>query len=174
MLLLQTQHDVDAKILKSLELFVYFVAVIYAKHRFKTPVGAEAAANDLQLYKLLLAHEQIPVFKHISDAALSALRRHLGYLSEEWFPFALCFHQLQEHTKQNQASKLFLVYQKFSKIDMFPQKPVFQSISEDTKIENMGGKDQLWFFNFSALQLKTFTSTVFMHEMEQLQKFSKI
>ena len=43
-LLLQTQLNVDAKILKGLELFVYFVAVIYARHWFKAPVGAEAAA----------------------------------------------------------------------------------------------------------------------------------
>ena len=55
----------DAKILKSLELFLYLVAIIYAKHWFKAPVGAEAAASDLQLYKLLLAHERIPVFKDI-------------------------------------------------------------------------------------------------------------
>ena len=95
----------DAKILKVLELFGYFVAVIYAKHWFKVPVGAEAAANDLQLHKLLLAHEGIPVFKDISDAALSALKRHLWYLSEELIPFVLCSHQLQEHTKQNLASK---------------------------------------------------------------------
>ena len=52
----------DAKILKVLELFDYFVAVVYAKHWFIAPAGAEAAANDLQLYKLLLAHGQIPVF----------------------------------------------------------------------------------------------------------------
>ena len=105
MLLLQTQLDVDAKILKGLKLFGYFVAVIYAKHWFKAPVGAETAANNLQWYMLLLAHEQIPVFKNISDAALSALNRHLWYLSEELIPFALCSHQLQEHTKQNPASK---------------------------------------------------------------------
>ena len=55
MLLLQTQLDVVAKILKGLQLFGYFVAVIYAKHWFEAPVGDEAAANDLQLYKLLLA-----------------------------------------------------------------------------------------------------------------------
>ena len=38
---------------------------------FKAPVDAEAAADDLQLYKLLLAHERISVFKDIFDAALS-------------------------------------------------------------------------------------------------------
>ena len=55
----------DAKILKDLEPFGYFVAVIYAKRWFKTPLGAEAAANDLQLYKLLLAYQPILVFKDI-------------------------------------------------------------------------------------------------------------
>ena len=71
-LLLQTQLDVNSKILIGLELLGYFVA----KHWFKAPEGAYAAANDLQLYKLL-ADERIPSFKDISDAALSALKRHL-------------------------------------------------------------------------------------------------
>ena len=75
MLLLQTQLDVDAKILKNLELLGYFVAVIYAKYWFKALVGAEAAGNDLLLYKLLLAYERIPVFKDICYAALSAFKK---------------------------------------------------------------------------------------------------
>ena len=70
MLLLQTQLNEDAKILKGLELYGYFVAFLFAKHWFKTPAGAPAAINDLHLYKLLLAHEQIPVFKDISNASL--------------------------------------------------------------------------------------------------------
>ena len=70
-LLLQTQLDVDAKIFKGSKLFDYFVAVIYAKHWFEAPVETEAAANDLHLYKLLLAH------KDISIAALSALKTSL-------------------------------------------------------------------------------------------------
>ena len=48
MLLLRNQLYVDAKIFTVLELFNYFAAVIYAKHWFKAPVGAETAANDLQ------------------------------------------------------------------------------------------------------------------------------
>ena len=43
-MLLQTQLDEDAKILKGLELFGYFVADIYA--RFEFPIGAEAAAGS--------------------------------------------------------------------------------------------------------------------------------
>ena len=61
MLLLQTQHYVDAKILK--ELFGCFVAAIDAKHWFKAPVGAETAANDLPSYKLLLAHQPYQYLK---------------------------------------------------------------------------------------------------------------
>ena len=46
LLLLQSQLDVDAKILNGLELFGYFVAIIYAKHWFKAFVDAEAAAGS--------------------------------------------------------------------------------------------------------------------------------
>ena len=62
MLLLETQLDGNAKILKGLELFGYFFAAIYANPWFKAHVGAEAVANDLQSYKLL-THEQIPVLR---------------------------------------------------------------------------------------------------------------
>ena len=65
---LQTQLDVDAKILNELEMFGYFVDAIYAKRCFEATVGAQAAANDIQLYKLLKAHEQIQVFKDIPNA----------------------------------------------------------------------------------------------------------
>ena len=46
MLLLHTQLDVDAKILKGLQRLGYFVAVIDTNHWFEAPVGAEAVAND--------------------------------------------------------------------------------------------------------------------------------
>ena len=44
------------------------------------------------------------------------------------------------------ASNLFRVYQKFSKTDMPSQKPVFQSISEDAKIENLVGERSVIIF----------------------------
>ena len=100
----------------------------------------------------------------ISDAALSALKRHLWYLSEELIPFALCSHQLQKHTKQNLASKLFCVHQIFSKTDTSSQKPVFQSISEDTKIENWVRERSVNIFQL--FNWKRSISTVIMHEME--------
>ena len=53
----------------------------------------KVAANDLQLYKLLLAHEQIPVFKGISDAALSALRRHRWIFERRACPIFSVFSQ---------------------------------------------------------------------------------
>ena len=82
----------------------------------------------------------------ISDVALSAFKRYLWYLSEEPIPFTLCSHPLQKHTKQNMASKLFRVYQKFSKTDMSPQKVVLQSISEDAKFENLVGERSVIIF----------------------------
>ena len=97
MLLLLTQLYVDAKILKGLELFGYFVAVIYVKHWLKAPVVAKAATSNLQLYKLLLAHERIPMFKDVSVAALSALKRYLWYLTEKLVPFCIVFSVLTNY-----------------------------------------------------------------------------
>ena len=47
-MLLQTKLDIDPKILKPLELFGYFVAVIYAPSCFRAPVATEAAVIDLE------------------------------------------------------------------------------------------------------------------------------
>ena len=58
MLLLQTQLDLDPEITKSLELYGYFVAVIYTPNWFRAHVAAEAAANDLQPCKKLLSLEK--------------------------------------------------------------------------------------------------------------------
>ena len=50
MLLLQDKLDLEPNILKGLELFGYFVAVIYAQNWFWDPTAAEAAVNDMQNY----------------------------------------------------------------------------------------------------------------------------
>jgi len=146
MLLLQTQLKLGPKLLYSLQLFGYFVAVIYAPSWFKAPVAREAAVNDLKLYKSLLSHQKKEVFRDMSVAAISALQRHLWYLCEELIPFALCSSHLHDHTKEALASKLFRVYQQFFKTTLFPQKPLFPSISESTKIENLVGERSVIIF----------------------------
>ena len=77
MLLLQTQLDIDLQILKSSELFSYFVAVIYASSWFRAPVATEAAVIDLELHKRLLSLRKNEAFRDVCIAAISALRRHL-------------------------------------------------------------------------------------------------
>ena len=89
MLLLQTQLDIDPEILKPLELFGYFVAVIYAPSWFRAPVATEAVVIDLELYKRLLSLRKNEVLRDVSIAAISALRRHLWYLTEKLIPFVL-------------------------------------------------------------------------------------
>ena len=114
MLLLQTQLDLDPEILKSLELFGYFVAVMYTPSWFRArPVAAEAAVNDLQLYKRLLSLEKSEVLRAMATAAITALQRHLWYLCEELIPFALCSCHLQGHVKENPAAKLFVCTNSF-------------------------------------------------------------
>ena len=55
MLLLQTQLDIDSEIFKPLELFGYFVALIYVPSWFRAFVATEAAVINLELYKRLLS-----------------------------------------------------------------------------------------------------------------------
>ena len=72
MLLLQKLLDIDPEIIKPLELFGYFVAVIYAPSWFRAPVAAEAAVIDLEQYKRLLSLRKNEVFREVCIAAISA------------------------------------------------------------------------------------------------------
>ena len=93
------------------------------------------------------------MFRDVCIAAISALRRHLWYLTEELIPFALCSGDLQDHIKQNLAAKIFRVYQQYFKVTMSPQEPVFPVIAEDTKLESLVGERSviiLQRFNFSV------------------------
>ena len=122
MLLLQTQLDIDPEILKPLELFDYFVAVIYAPSWFRAPVATAAGVISLELYKRFLFLCNNEVLRDVCIAAISALRRHLWCLTEELIPFALCSGDLQDHIKQNLDTKTqYLVYQQYFKVTMSPQ-----------------------------------------------------
>ena len=59
---------------------------------------------------------------------------------------------------------------------MSPYKPVFQSISEDTKIENVVGKRSVITFQRFGFAVKDFQFLLFIHEMEQLsfRKFKNL
>ena len=140
MLLLQTQLDIYPEIPKPLELLGYFVAFVYAPSWFRAPAATEAAVIALELYKSLLSLRKNEVFRDVCIAAISALRRHLCYLTEELILFTLYCGDLQDHARQNLAAKIFHVYQQYFKVTMSPQKPVFPVISEDTKLETLVGE----------------------------------
>ena len=158
MLLLQAQLDIDPEILQPLELFGYFVAVIYAPSWFRAPVATEAAVIDLEPYKRLLSLRKNKVFRDVCIAAISALRRRLWYLTEELIPFALCSGDLQDYIKRNLAAKIFREYQQYFKATMSPQKPVFPVISEDTKLESLVGERSVIIFQRFNFRLKMFNS----------------
>ena len=121
--------------------------MIYAPSWFRAPVATDAAVIDLELYKRLLSLRKNEVFRNVCIAAISALRRHLWYLTEELIPFALCSGDLQDHIKQNLAAKIFRVYQQYFKVTMSPQKPVFPVILEDTKLESLVGERSVIIFH---------------------------
>ena len=138
LLLLQTQLDTYPEILKPLQLFGYFVAFIYAPSWFRAPVATEAAVIDLELYKRLLSLRKNEVFRDACIAAISALRRHLWYLTEELIPFVLCCGNLQDHIKQNLAAKIFRVYQQCFKVTMSRKKASFSSNIRRYKTRKLG------------------------------------
>lgn len=67
--------------------FVKFGALIYAAAWVEAPLAAEAAGNDLQLWKNLVAYESVDL--DIARAARVVLERHLWNLSDELVGLAL-------------------------------------------------------------------------------------
>lgn len=72
---------------KAIFRFVKFGALIYAAAWVEAPLATEAAGNDLQLWKNLVAYESIDL--DIARAARVVLERHLWYLSDELIGLAL-------------------------------------------------------------------------------------
>ncbi|KAI8442258.1 hypothetical protein MSG28_005828 [Choristoneura fumiferana] len=67
--------------------FVKFGALVYTAAWVEAPLAAEAAGNDLQMWKNLVAYEAVDL--DIAKAARTVLERHLWYLSDELVGLAL-------------------------------------------------------------------------------------
>jgi hypothetical protein len=64
-----------------------FYSLIYVKYWLLAPIAADAAKNDLELYKKILKFKCInPI---ISRVALEKLKNHLWYVGPELMVFAL-------------------------------------------------------------------------------------
>ena len=80
MFLLQSQLDMDAEGLAKLTRQVKYNSLVYVVPWLCSSIGADAAYNDLQLYKTLLEYSSID--PPVAEIALKFLNKHLWYLTQ--------------------------------------------------------------------------------------------
>ena len=106
------------------------------------------------------------------------LWRHLWYFCEKLISLALFSSRMQDHVKQNLASKLFRAYQQFSTTSMWPRKLIFPSITEDMTIENLvGARSIILFqrFRFKVEDIQFFRySCTRWNEFETFRKLKEL
>ena len=88
--------------LEKLERFVQFAVLVYIPWWLTSPIPQDAPQNDFIFVKKSLSYPD----KICSDAAVSALQRHMWYLTEELVPLSLFANNVNDATKSKIAEKL--------------------------------------------------------------------
>ena len=146
MLLLIQQLDLDEWTREGLVRLGVFFAIVYVPHFLKSSVGADAAVNDLYLYKQLVRF--IDVDGPIATAALEVLSRHGWYTAEETVTFCLCSNKLSNDEKSRVAARI-LSYDTPESVTL--GKPTFQELHEKTELHDLVGPKSYALFSILGL-----------------------
>lgn len=141
----QIQITDNAK--RRLERFSMFISAIYVKYRNRCANLFEATINDLEFLKELERYREVDEF--VANVALTALKRHLYYLSDEFIPISLFSKHLSNGDKEIMRIRLHQ--------DFGPRTE--NSIRHISSIDN----------NFSTLQLHDFISNRSMYLFSLLE-----
>ena len=90
--------------MKKLKQFVQFVIYCYIPWWLTAPVSSAAPSNDLKLANSFIEYRSENSI--VSKAALTALNRHMWYLSEELTPLSLFSHNIDISQKKKMVEKL--------------------------------------------------------------------
>ena len=146
MLLLIQQLGLDEWTREGLVRLGVFFAIVYVPHFLKSSVGADAAVNDLYLYKQLVRF--IDVDGPIATAALEVLSRHGWYTAEETVTFCLCSNKLSNDQKSRVAARI-LSYDTPESVTL--GKPTFQELQEKTELHDLVGPKSYALFSILGL-----------------------
>ena len=90
--------------LELLKRFCVYAVMFYIPFFLTANIGADAAVNDLSLYKKLKKFQQVD--KELADEALTTLSRHLWYLVPNNVLFSLASNKLEDDDKSRMAARL--------------------------------------------------------------------
>jgi len=104
--LFKNQFKITKKELNCCLEFALFVALIYVRFWITSPDACDSAINDLKLIQSIVHYK--PINATIYKSAISAIGRHLWYLSQELVPMSLFSDKVSSNEKETLVTKLKL------------------------------------------------------------------
>ena len=142
MLLFIRQLDLDEWTREGLVRLGMFFVLIYIPYFLKASIGADAALNDLSLFKQLV--DYIDEDGPIATAALEVLSRHGWYTAEETVIFSLFSNRLSDDQKSRVAARI-LSYDTPEAVTL--GKPTFQELNQKTELHDLVGPKSYTLFS---------------------------
>ena len=128
--------------LELLRRFCEYAVMFYIPYFLTANFGADAAVNDLSLYKKLKKFSQVD--KLLAEEALATLSRHLWYLSPSTVLFSLASKKLEDNDKSSIAARL-LSQPKPEKIKL--GYPDFPKLTDKTELRDLVTPDSWQLFD---------------------------
>ena len=128
--------------LELLERFCVYTVKFYIPFFLTANIGADAAVNDLTLYKKLKKFSQVD--KELADEALATLSRHLWFLAPTTVLFSLASEKLEDDDKSRIAVRLLKLPK--SK-EMHMGLPTFPQLSDKTELRDLITSDSWELFD---------------------------
>ena len=126
--------------LELLRRFCEYAVMFYIPYFLTANFGADAAVNDLSLYKKLKKFSQVDKLR--AEEALATLSRHLWYLSPSTVLFSLASKKLEDNDKSSIAARLLSQPEKI-KLGY----PDFPKLTDKTELRDLVTPDSWQLFD---------------------------
>lgn len=147
MIAFRKQFMMEEDLFKLLHRLAIFLVLYYIPHWLTTSIGVDAPVNDLLFYKSLLKFKAED--EGIAAVAISALERHMWYLTEELVPLSLFSSKVSDHEKA-QIARQIIKYKPQYCADQSMGQPIFPTVHGSTQLKDLiGPKSWLMFSLFS-------------------------
>lgn len=162
-----SQMGYNSTQLKKFERLCKFNALFYVEKWLMANVASDAPVNDFKLWKNLQEYKKYD--REVSEAAISALERHLWYLTQELCIFAIFSKKISNEERQQIAKKLISTPKpkKFN-----PGRPVFPKLNQRTKLVDFVGPES-WFL-FETLGVETYWLGTPVHEWQSDVQYQEV
>jgi hypothetical protein len=155
------QAGYDTNMVQKLEALCTFNALFYVEKWISTSIGVDAPFNDLQLWHDLQKYRKYDW--NVANAAISALKRHFWYVTEECAVFSLFSKRIMDSERQQIARKLLRTTcpEEFEK-----GQPIFPSLKQSTKLIDLIGPQSWFLFRNISIGFKWLAEPVNQWELD--------